>query len=1005
MQICYRLSRRIRVAPHAFARFPLRRANVSIQRCYSFQTVHTTADTGHETLRSLLKRPPKILKPQSQNLKDPQAWISLLDPVLPPKLRSERYQDDAANAQNAHLTAEEVSGIIAQARYQGSKIDILLSLGEQGRWKAVVWLVTYMVDKLWTGNPQDRVYTASGPWSGIGNLQDHLDRELPLSTSLAKPTATTSINLDRLLDNEHPLGEGQGRQFTAGHEALGQIWQSLGNMIIKDATESTSIRLEILEILALLHNRGIMPESIYKYTPAQEHTAMRQPPTLHLLSSRILTSLSDAAWRAHEKRIVDEAREIGRSDSIIRPEIPGSVYRVRVGGLRHEVWLELILWACLQGGWLPYGASVLEATMESPKPYGWQALSWRELIHPPVKAGQERSINWEEVGYMVDTGGYADSPDTVQQQAKVARTVSSEVVTAYLDGLISLVQIGVGRRGTASNFVVEYATKIKNFLLGRCSLGLEATSWDAIVQRIIESQTVNIADSPNLASKIIALSSSYGEEIHTKNSPTREEQWQPLAPYLVDGTAAILGVAHRIILANIRRGDLKAALQSFEYLQVKVDRNKRIALEEFFRTGKTERRPQKFNKIDKIDFSGPQSRPDYPTFFTQVPATTLAQLLDLVTDAGLVDFGKWLLYSNEPDGPTIHRGYYTNPVIAPALIRFATASRDRDLLESILQAIKLSAYKRDRHLAAPLLLSIMDSQLQLGEYSRAAVTLKSFSLHPLLTRGHVHNLVALMTRARLTAEYLPQLERSPDSRRQDLDQTRILFRRVAAGGIDTHPMLRQAVRDMLMVAACINEQWATLCVRYLPQGFVTSRPSSQACTNMIQAVARTLGAEAGKRLVQTIWAPAREGNDQKYAVQSPEEGVNPMASERPSALAYQSPHTTRVQLALSTSSQSAQRSEIHAVITYKPNFAAMRAILVQADTELSMPSTSDAQDRKQARLSDPTVQWCLRMMQILGREVKDIDKEIDITADQRFEIEEDDKVDEARNDYSRANGT
>ena len=42
------------------------------------------------------------------------------------------------------------------------------------------------------------------------------------------------------------------------------------------------------------------------------------------------------------------------------------------------------------------------------------------------------------------------------------------------------------------------------------------------------------------------------------------------------------------------------------------------------------------------------------------------------------------------------------------------------------------------------------------------------------------------------------------------------------------------------------------------------------------------------------------------------------------------------------------------------------------------------------------------MMQILGREVKDIDKEIDITADQRFEIEEDDKVDEARNDYSRS---
>ncbi|GAB7339369.1 hypothetical protein MBLNU457_6010t1 [Dothideomycetes sp. NU457] len=999
MQICRRLSRRARLAPHTFARFPLRHADVFLRRGYSAPTTRSTAGPGSDIPRPLLRWPEKRLKPRPQDLRDPKAWISLLEPVLPRHLRSEGFQDDTVH-QNADLTAEEVSDILAQARYHGPKLDILLSLADQGRWKAVVWLVTFLVDKLWTGNPQNRTYAVSGPWSGVGNLEEYLENPSDLPTSSATLTAKNT-DLDQLLHDGHPLGVGFGRESTAGHEALGQIWQSLGNMIIKDSTQSTSIRLEILEILALLHNRGIMPETIYNYTPAQDRTALRQPPTLHLLSSHIFTSLSDAAWRAHEKRVVEEAQSKG-SNLSVRPEIAGSVYRVRVGGLRHELWLELILWACLQGGWLPYGASVLEAVIAAPQPHEWSALSWRELINPTVKAGQERSINWDEVGYMVDTGGYADSPDTLQQQAKVARTVTSEVVTAYMDGLISLVELGVSRRGTASNIVVEYATKIKRFLYTRCNLGLEATSWDAIVQRIIESQTINIADSPGLASRILSLSSTYGEEVKTSNSPTRDEQWQPLSPYLIDGTAATLGVAHRIILAHVRRGDLKAALRSFEYLQHKVDRSKRIALVEFFSKLQATSEPQKGSKID---FMGTHPGLDYPTFFTQVPATTLAQLLDLVTDAGMEDFGRWLLYSEDPDGATIHKGDYSNPIVASALIRFATAFRDQDLLAAVLRAVQASAYYKDRFLAAPLLLALMDSQLQLNNYDQCDATLRSFALHPLMRRGHVHKLVALMTRALLTAEFSPRTDLSVEDKRFHLYRVKNLFSRVARGTAGAVPLLQPALHDMLVVAACINEEWAALCAPFMPRRLY-ARPSSKACTDMIRAVVTTMGAEAGKRMMQTLWSPAREEEASSSISNRTNDGVGPTRTEESSVIAQQSMNRTAIRITSSTASDSQQSLEKRAILFYRPTVGAMRAILVRAHDELLKHNKRtekgaerlSSNDLKTEWSNDPTIRWCVRMMRLLGREVKKIDDEIIIKARPAFDVDEDLEDDEEATD-------
>jgi len=249
-----------------------------------------------------------------------------------------------------------------------------------------------------------------------------------------------------------------------GHDVLGGIWQSIGKMIIADSARNTAITPEILEMLAMMHHRGIMPDSLYRYNPPEDRSALRPPPTLHLLSSQILTSLSDAAWRAHEKCVLDEAKANGGLDTSNRPEIPGSMYRVRVSGLTHEVWLELVLWACLHGGWTVHGAAILE-DLPKHKPDAWSALSWREIVKPVISAGQEKAIDWDELRYLFNTQSLeADTEIRERQRKQVSKTVSAEVVTAYVDALVSTISVGVGERGTSPGTVVRLVEMLKSFL-------------------------------------------------------------------------------------------------------------------------------------------------------------------------------------------------------------------------------------------------------------------------------------------------------------------------------------------------------------------------------------------------------------------------------------------------------------------------------------------------------------------------------------------------------------
>ena len=186
-------------------------------------------------------------------------------------------------------------------------------------------------------------------WNGEISLDQLTENSIEIDVSMSGRTGLSDQKLNTRDTGLHhsAVSDSFEHQLQLRRNALGVVWRSLGAMTISCA--DGTIRPEILEIVAHLHHSGIMPASIYSRKPRLDETAIQQPPTLHLLSSRILTSLSDAAWRAHERIVLEQAKVNVNKSLPLRPELPGSAYRISVSGLRAEIWLELILWSCLHG--------------------------------------------------------------------------------------------------------------------------------------------------------------------------------------------------------------------------------------------------------------------------------------------------------------------------------------------------------------------------------------------------------------------------------------------------------------------------------------------------------------------------------------------------------------------------------------------------------------------------------------------------------------------------------
>jgi len=347
-------------------------------------------------------------------------WMPLLEACLPPDLRRSDYEQPAAIHVDAPWERAEII-LAAQSRPVSKRgVNLLSDLAiSQGRWKAAVWLMRDLIDHGAPAvQPTDEQIVEQAPWNGQDSLKDLTERPINLSHPGRSPAGVARhINLPPMLPLEmaemQTQSEDSHNPDSLKRLALGVVWRALGAMII--SCGDGPVRPEILEIIAHLHHQDLLPKDIYTHVPLDDETAIQQPPTLHLLSSRILTSLSDAAWRAHEQVIVDKASATSGRYIPLRPEIPGTAYRIHIAGLRPEAWLELVLWACLHGHWVLEGAAILRSVCKQANPV-WKPISWRSLV--PVSSGSE---DWHKLDYIFNTR----SPKTMDQEAIVHNVKST----------------------------------------------------------------------------------------------------------------------------------------------------------------------------------------------------------------------------------------------------------------------------------------------------------------------------------------------------------------------------------------------------------------------------------------------------------------------------------------------------------------------------------------------------------------------------------------------------
>ncbi|KAI9844004.1 MAG: hypothetical protein M1837_005939 [Sclerophora amabilis] len=468
-------------------------------------------------------------------------------------------------------------------------------------------------------------------------------------------------------------------------ELLAEILQNVGSMILaaadRSGDDSKKITAFVLYTIANLHHIDAIPSAVYDYSPTNDVKMRQRPPTLHLLSSRILTSLSDAVWRGHERAVAKEAAEVGAEYYYQGHEVPGARWKLRVRELGLEVWMELILWVCLEQRLLLEGGWILrEMKKRSDLHNTWSVINWNAVQNPTLrKQARHARVDWDGVksrigGVVGGIEGYSSEAPFVELGQ---RTISSEVICAFVDGLANDFWVGSERPGHSPKNVVSLIHDLKGLLL-RDDYGLGVNSWNQLILRIIDSGAIGQEDSPTVFESVLGLAPTYREEAEAISANESGTNQPDLSAY---ESAATLGFLHRALEARSRSGRVRGALRVFQRLQSLTDLNKNRSISHFM-SGLSSKEEREVVENDRR-----RSVSEVPGLFPEIPTRTLAAFLDLLTEAEVYDFAKWLLYANEIDGPLISEDLYTDPLLIPSLLRFAYATSDSALLSKVVASI------------------------------------------------------------------------------------------------------------------------------------------------------------------------------------------------------------------------------------------------------------------------------------------------------------------------------
>ena len=868
--------------------------------------------------------------PRYNNRKDS---LNGLDRFLPNRLRQvPRPGTDQDHAGKTDGAKDAAGYILSQGALfdEGMLYDLAVN---ENRWRAAVWLVEHLAAQFHVRN--SRAATSLNTvqqWTSTSSLEELTADPVSFVESHPRYSAASHLrpsslpSLDELTDE---LPESLSLDKRLRHDILGEVWHAIGKMIAVSATEYSAsggtLRPDILEMIALLHHYELMPPSIYSYLPVEFEDAIQQPPTLHLLSSRIMTALSDATWRARESSALEAARHGGLEYHHQGPELTGSSYRVRVTTVKPEIWLELILWSCLHGGWTKVGMSLLSEIIRQEGEKQWRPISWRETLRAIMPFGNSGLLDWENIKFIYDTRSSATMDHVDTSGLRVERTISSEVIDAYCDVLVSMVDLGVGMRGEKRGFIIRSLATLRSFL-ERANLNLGGGSWDALMLRLADAKGVPIDTEATWIAQLTGLSPRFGQELHARHSRTPP-------PYIHDGSAAILGLLHRALRDAISQGQFNVALRVFRLLQERIDDDKNRSIHDFFESRRSSTESSSASATQEL-FTSNFNGIEYPALETQIPTNVLAAFMELVIDNKAYEFGHWMLFSDDIDGPIIPTRLYSDPAIASALIRYAISTDNLAFLTNVVNSCSKAEGGETAVVPRNVLQAFLDAQIELRRWSAVERILRymrdtpdfSWSLGNL---GNMLRSVILLSQPRNAATATDGIDSDSDSWRAEALAAKMLSENIPSSfSMMRGDKLLYGIASLTVIMSVVDKKWATFCRdnRRFPSYFYYTLPTP-IFNRVLEAVVERYGAHAGRLLVDNLSARAQRTSDEDEPHEVPQD-MERMPRFRDDALRHGTPPRSVIELPGSGIGRIAMYGAL------KPDQATINAIYEQALKEL-----------------------------------------------------------------------
>jgi hypothetical protein len=875
--------------------------------------------------------------PRHSDRGDIEEWLAAIEPFLPGHLRRDPVKESEPTST---VTAFDLAFVLSEA--QDSSLDILSHLGlVEGRWQTVVWIVKKLVDggrhSLDLTGLHESLGNNMWPDAASQTLDDLVDA--PIRITRTHASSTPQLTLDELTADPGTIHYNR----RTIRRALGQLWRSLGNMIIFAAGRHDSEREKImpfaLEIIAHLHHMGFMHDSVYTYRPHGSKHAFQQPPTLHLLSSKILTALSDATWNAHEAS-VRNAKARANASYFLGHEIPGSRYKVEVTGISPELWLELVLWSCLHGGWVLDGAAILEKLAAHQREQGWRLISWQEIMESERQKGLPSLSDWNP--FLRKSEVHASAED----RARTRKTVSSEVVTGFIDGLVNEMRLGVGQRGAAPEMLVDHMNTLKRFL-ETSNHNLGSAAWDSIVARLLDSAGLIPENSPALMLRISPLAAGFGTEVSAINAANDVDAE---VPYFFEPTTISLSLLHRTMRAYLKLDDMKGVMATLELLQQHTDNNKQKSLHQFFESLKT------LEMSSTEPFTSRLPPVDFPSFDNQVPVPLLAKLLDRATESKMYDLGRWLLLSKDLDGPLIGRDMYSHPSIAASIVRFGTMAGEHDLVLEIINQVDKSG--RRSQMTATLFTALFCSQIKLHRWGSV-----------LSMQEHAIQDKRFAPRATILSTFAGELLRTSCRSEEERTDAQTAFSELLFSW--ETPILDNIQNELyctLAVMSTISDVWKEFCSQFLAFSKRQSIKLTPYCFNqLLDGALEAYGSSKGVELVEKwCYAPS----EMLAAYRAPG-GLPTMSRSRPDKGKELSGRFEEIKITQEWGTKLILRGRIG--LNRRTILAILRKVQEEVEQWRHDGHEIPAAARAKAR---QTALWAARLLRSIGQDTEDIVRDL-----------------------------